>query len=92
MTATMNWDDMNFKASDVVKLVIGLVSLIWAISTVNNRIGNIADSQDLMRETQTEFIKDYKINQKAIENQLNAQGIEIKMQGMRIEALEKARK
>lgn len=91
MTASMNWDDMNFKASDVVKLIVGLITVIWVAANINNKIETIADNQSIMRDTQVEFIKDYKINQKAIETQINSLSIEVKMQGFRLDALEKDR-
>lgn len=89
MTATMDWNNLSFKATDVVKLLVGLITVIWVASGINNRLTNVSDNQELMRNTQVEFIKDYKINQKAIELKVNAMEIEQKLQGMRIEALEK---
>lgn len=87
----MDWNNLSFKATDVVKLLVVLISGIWMASGINNRLTNVSDNQQLMRDTQVEFIKDYKINQKAIEMKINALEIEQKLQGMRIESLEKTR-
>lgn len=90
MILSMNWTDLSFKASDVVKLIVGLVAVIVFAQSIKSDVKTVADNQTQMRETQVEFIKDYKINQKAMELKVNAIEIEQKLQGMRIDALEKA--
>lgn len=90
MNITMEWNNLNFKGSHLVGAVVLLVPIITFLVKIDSKSSLTLEKQEEMRTTQMEFVKDYYIDREAMRNQINAQAQEIKMQGLRIEMLEKA--
>lgn len=89
MVFKMNWNDATFKASDVIKAMFFLVSLVLLFARMESKLNNVFDSQTEMRVTQVQFIKDYYIDRESTKNDINFLKQELRLQNLRIEQLEK---
>lgn len=89
MVFKMNWNDATFKASDVIKAMFFLVSLVLLFARMESKLNNVFDSQTEMRGTQVQFIKDYYIDRESTKNDINFLKQELRLQNLRIEQLEK---
>lgn len=92
MTITMNWNDATFKASDVIKMLIFLASLILLFARMEGKLNSVSENQNLMRDTQMKFINDYYTDREATRNDINYIKQELRLQNLRIEQLEKTKK
>lgn len=77
MIIRMNWNDATFKASDVVKLLIGFIGVVFTVATITNKISNISDVLSEIRKIQE--IQNSTINSILMEQRLH---------DMRLKALE----
>jgi len=89
MTFNMKLSEQNISLKEVIGIAMVLIPLIGYQMSLDHKVTQSYDLQLDSRKTQVEFVKDYYIDREAMRNQLNQQGQEIKMQGLRIEMLEK---
>lgn len=92
MYLTMNWEDLSFKASDVVKLVIGLVTAVFFASSIKNSVNNMNDTVEEIRKTQIENTKNNAIKFELMQSQINANTTDLKLMNQRIDNLEDSKK
>lgn len=92
MILTMNWTDLSFKASDVVKLCIGLITAIFFASSIKNSVSNVMETVEDIRQTQIDNTKSNTIRFESIQNQLNLQKTDIMLMNQRLEMIEKTKK
>jgi len=96
MTLKMNWDDATFKASDVIKIVGGVIIAAFAWATLKSDVGNMNTSVKIMSEsvsdiraTQVENTKKNEIRWQMYESRLSQIESDQRMQSLRLDNLEK---
>jgi len=89
MTAIkMNWNDATFKLSDVIKLCVGLVTLVVFAITLQSNLGFLTDRVQEIRDTQVENTKKNDLRWEAIGLEINALKMNQSLLEQRIKALE----
>lgn len=89
MTFNMKLSEQNVSLKEILAVAIVIIPLIGYQMSLDHKVTQSYELQVESRKTQVEFVKDYYVDREAMKNQINSQGQEIKMQGLRIEMLEK---
>lgn len=91
MTIRMNWEDATFKVTDVIKMIMGVVSLTVFAITIHSGLANLKDSVSDIRSTQIENTKKNDLRWEAIGLEMNQLKLNQSLMEQRIKALENRR-
>lgn len=88
MTVQMNWNDATFKLSDVIKLCVGLVTVVIFAITMQGNLSFLTDRVQDIRDTQVDNTKKNDLRWEAIGLEINALKMNQSLLEQRIKALE----
>lgn len=88
MTIRMDWNDATFKASDVIKLITGVITITAFAITLHIGLGNLTDNVKEIRQTQIENTKKNDLRWEAIQLQINEADVRLRLLDQRVKILE----
>ena len=103
MNMTMNWNDVQFKAKDIIQFLVYIIIGVWGLSSFKNSIETIVQRQgdqitvlqSQISELKTDGKGSSKENQmflQSIQNQVNATSTQLMVLDQRVSFLEQQMK
>lgn len=84
---SMDWSNLNIKAKELIYLVSFIVTMIIGFSSFSNKVDKLSDKVTEKIETDKEQSKDQSLWRRTIENNVNANSLQIKLMQQDVEMI-----
>ncbi len=88
MVIQMDWSNATFKASDVIKMGLAFVGIVFFAATIKNDIGSVKEAVSDIRQTQIENTKKNDLRWETMQLQVNKLNVDVGILAQKVKALE----